>query len=376
MKKLISFIIILCFLSSGAKALELSAKSAVLIDGVTGRILYAHNCYERLPMASTTKIMTALLALEKGNPDDIVTVSNNAAYQEGSSLYLKPGEKIKLIDLVYGLMLNSGNDAAVAIAEHISGNVTDFAKLMTDRAHEIGAYNTSFKNPNGLDAEGHYTTAADLALITKVAYENTNFEKIVSTKSAKSSSETVHYMTNHNKMLSRYEGSNGVKTGFTKKSGRSLVSGAKRDGWQVIAVTINAPDDWNDHTKMLDYAFDNFKNSEVVKKGDFLGSANVNGGTYEKVDLIYKDSLFLRLSDQELSRIEINTVCSQTLDAPVKIGQVVGESVVSLDGTVMGRCQIVTNDVSPVESKKNLMDSLVTAVVEWLLLVRDNKMIV
>ena len=182
MKRIITIILICslfyaCFPVPCVSALELSAKSAVLIDGETGRVLYGYNHNDKMTMASTTKIMTALVALENGNLDDIVTVSLNAAYQEGSSMYLKIGEKIALSSLIWGLMLASGNDAAVAIAEHICGSVSAFADLMTKKAHEIGAVSTSFKNPSGLDEEGHYTTARDLAIITKKALENETFLK-------------------------------------------------------------------------------------------------------------------------------------------------------------------------------------------------------
>lgn len=376
MKKVIIAVMCILLLGTNAHALELSAHSAVLIDGETGRIIFSKNCRERLAMASTTKIMTALLALERGRPDDMVTVSDFAARQEGSSMYLKAGENISLGDLLYGLMLSSGNDAAVAIAEHVSGSVEAFAKDMSSRAMELGAYSTSFKNPSGLDDEGHYTTAADLALITKAALENEDFKKICSTKSIKISGETDRYLTNHNKMLFRYEGCIGVKTGYTKKSGRSLVSAAERDGWRVIAVTINAPDDWNDHERMLNFAYDTCSKVEIAKKRDMAGSAYVRGGNVEKVSLVYCEDLTLRLSSEEQKRLEVSTVYPDFLDAPVKIGQTIGEVVAVLDGEVLGRASIQTNDYSGIETGRDFKKSLYLAFSEWLLLARRNKMIV
>lgn len=216
MKKIICFLLAIIFLSEGAFAINLSAKSAILIDADSGRVLYEKNAYEKLPMASTTKIMTGLLACESKKIKDIVTVSAVASGTEGSSLWLKIGEKQTLENLTYGLMLKSGNDAATAIAEHLCGSVDAFALKMTMRAKEIGAKNTQFKNANGLDSDGHYTTAYDLAKISREAMKNKMFKKIVSTKNYSIPLEGEEWdraLTNHNKMLWRYEGCNGIKTG-------------------------------------------------------------------------------------------------------------------------------------------------------------------
>ena len=194
----------------------ISAKSAVLIDGVSGRVLYEHNSYEKLPMASTTKIMTGLLACESGKLNNTVKVSAFASGTEGSSLWLKIGEKLTLEELTYGLMLKSGNDAAVAIAEYLGGSIDAFALLMNKRAREIGAKNTNFVNPHGLDADGHYTTAYDLALIAREAMKNDKFREIVSTKTYSILMEGEKWdraLKNHNKLLWQYEGCTGIKTG-------------------------------------------------------------------------------------------------------------------------------------------------------------------
>lgn len=259
MKKIAALLIFSLLIMQNVLAVDLSARAAVLIDGKSGKVLFEKNKDERLPMASTTKIMTGLLACESKKMKKVVTVSPVASGTEGSSLWLEPGEKQTLENLTYGLMLRSGNDAAVAIAEYLGGSTEAFALMMNERAKKIGVQNTGFQNPNGLDAEGHFTTAYDLALISREAMKNKKFRKIVSTKSKTipwESSEWDRSLTNHNKMLWRYEGCNGIKTGFTKKSGRCLVTSAKRGKTELICVTLNAPDDWNDHTKMLDYGFE------------------------------------------------------------------------------------------------------------------------
>lgn len=265
MKKVAALLIFSLLITQNAIAVDLSARAAALIDGKSGKVLFEKNKDERLPMASTTKIMTGLLACESKKMKKIVTVSPVASGTEGSSLWLEPGEKQTLENLTYGLMLRSGNDAAVAIAEYLGGSTEAFALMMNERAKKIGVQNTGFQNPNGLDAEGHFTTAYDLALISREAMKNKKFRKIVSTKNKTipwESSEWDRSLTNHNKMLWRYEGCNGIKTGFTKKSGRCLVTSAKRGKMELICVTLNAPDDWNDHTKMLDYGFETLGTAE------------------------------------------------------------------------------------------------------------------
>ncbi len=272
MKKIFLYIFIFfIWETSVGAALEHSAEYACVMEASTGAVVYEYNGYEKHSMASTTKIMTALLALENSKPDEMVKISTNAAYQEGSSAYLAAGEQIKMIDLLYGLMLNSGNDAAVAVAEHISGTESAFAEKMTQKAHSLGAVDTSFENASGLDDENHYTTAVDLGRITCAALLSDTFREIVSQsyKEVMYSGGTLCF-SNHNKMLKRYPGCIGVKTGFTKKTGRCLVTAATRDDVTLVCVTLNAPDDWNDHTKLLDYGFDNVKNTQVVKKGQIL----------------------------------------------------------------------------------------------------------
>ncbi len=249
-----------------------SAKAACLIDAKSGAVLYSHNENIRLPMASTTKIMTALVVLENMASDTVVTVPKEVAKIEGSSIYLAPGEKITVETLLYGLMLESGNDAAYTLAVACSGSVDEFCVLMNDKARSLGLIDTHFTNPHGLHNDEHYTTAYELCVIAANALENETFRKITSTKNmyAKSSfSDAQRYFVNHNKLLRFYNGAIGVKTGFTKAAGRCLVSAAERDEERFVAVTLGDGNDWRDHTAMLDFGFDNFDTLEIASKNSF-----------------------------------------------------------------------------------------------------------
>ncbi len=315
--------VIICW-EPRVSALEVSAEYACVMLADTGEVVYEKNAYTQYPMASTTKIMTALVALESCELGDVVTVSRNASLQEGSSMYLHPGDKITMENLLYGLMLNSGNDAAVAVAEHVAGNTDAFAEKMTARAKALGAESTQFKNPNGLDAEGHYTTAYDLALITREAMRNETFRQIVSTKTKTVplvSGGAELYLGNHNKMLRMYAGANGVKTGFTKSTGRCLVSSAERDGVSVIAVTLRAPDDWNDHTRMLDDAFARYECAMVFKTGDCLRETEISG---EPVRVLVGGDVQTVCEKGAKPKAEVVVHLAEKLAGPVHEGEKIG----------------------------------------------------
>ncbi|KQB92777.1 D-alanyl-D-alanine carboxypeptidase DacB [Geobacillus sp. PA-3] len=249
-----------------------SAKSAILIEQHSGRILFAKDAHTKRRIASITKIMTAILAIESGKLDDTVTVSARAVRTEGSSIYLRQGEKMKLRDLVYGLMLRSGNDAAVAIAEHVGGSVEGFVFLMNEKAAEIGMRDTEFANPHGLDdAENHYSTAYDMALLMQYAMKNKEFRRISGTKvyraPAPPGEDGARVWRNKNKLLtSLYEYCTGGKTGYTKRAHRTLVTTASKDGIDLVAVTLDASDDWNDHIAMYEYGFSNYRIAKVSGK--------------------------------------------------------------------------------------------------------------
>lgn len=266
------FIVLLFVLYStvtfSASDIRLSAKSAILYDPYSQSFLYSKNADARLPMASTTKIMTALIAIENSQLETLVNISDKAIGTEGSSLYLKHGESMTMEDLLFGLMLRSANDAAAAIAYEISGSIEAFAEKMNEKALTMGLKDTHFTNPHGLDNNSHYTTARELAIITGEALKNDVFLKIVSTKKhiIKNADGEARLLINHNKLLNMYENTIGVKTGFTKKSGRCLVGAAERDGVRLITVTISAPDDWNDHIALFNYGFKKLKAEPLQTK--------------------------------------------------------------------------------------------------------------
>ncbi len=269
MRKIIVCILITlasCLLvSQDACALSVSAKAAVLMNAQTAAVIYSRNPDVKLPMASTTKIMTALILTENTKADNEVKITNEMVAVEGSNMGLKAGDTVTCGDLLYGLMLPSGNDAANAIAIHIAGDIKSFAKLMNKKAQQLGCINTKFVTPSGLDSDGHSTTAYDLALIARAAIESEVIRQAVSTdyKVVKTKEGRELPLSNHNKLLKLYDGAIGIKTGFTKAAGRCLVSAAKRGDTTLIAVTLNDKDDWNDHANMLDYGFSVCKSIEV-----------------------------------------------------------------------------------------------------------------
>lgn len=247
---------------------SLSAENAILIDQRTGEILFEQNAHHKQSVASITKIMTAIIAIESGQMDDVTKASRNAIHTEGSSIYLEEGEKMNMTDLVYGLMLRSGNDASIAIAEHIGGSEEGFVFLMNEKARWLGMTNTNFDNPHGLEEENHYSTAYDMALLMQYAMNNPEFQTISNTTMY--TAETRSYgWKNKNKLLTQlYEYSTGGKTGYTRVAGRTLVSTAESNGKKLIAVTLNAPDDWNDHIQLFTYGFSQVKTHSHDKQSE------------------------------------------------------------------------------------------------------------
>lgn len=308
---------------------NISAKSAIAIEASTGRILYEKNPNEKVPMASTTKIMTAIVALEQNLMDDTVIVSNNAAWTGGSSVNLKSGDEIELSELMYGLMLNSGNDAAVAIAEHTSGTVLEFAKLMNEKAKELGAFNTNFVTPHGLDSPEHYSTAYDMAIITKYALNNPTLRKLVSTShyTMEFKNGKTKELSNTNPLLSFYQGANGVKTGYTGLAGKCLVASAKRDDMEIIAVLLGDPSSKariNDSVKILDYCFNNYKLYDLRELYPLNFSITIKKGICSNVKPIYQSSLFLPLTDIEKNNIITRKILRENITAPLEINEPLG----------------------------------------------------
>ena len=331
-RRIASMLLCLSFISSilqintrASSDFSVNAKAAVVYDAENGTLLYAKNENARLPMASTTKIMTALIAIERENLNKKIEVDPRAVGVEGSSAYLREGEEFTLRDLLYALMLRSANDAAEAIAYAIAGSVEEFAVLMNEKAALLGLRNTNFTNPHGLDDGKHYTTALELAKITAVALEYPEFCEIVSTKTKKVEKEDItRLFANHNKLLARYEGCIGVKTGYTQKSGRCLVSAAERDGIRLIAVTLSCPDDWREHEKMLDFGFSQLEKVTVLSNGKFMRSAIVKDGVTSSAKLgIDSDIIITKKKSDDLPKIDIDI--PQILNAPVTIGDTVGK---------------------------------------------------
>jgi serine-type D-Ala-D-Ala carboxypeptidase (penicillin-binding protein 5/6) len=312
-----------------------SAKSAILIEATTGRILFEQNANEKKPMASTTKVMTALLALESCDLDETVVVSENASGVGGSSIWLSVGEHMCMSDMLFGLMLSSGNDAAVAIAEHVAGSVDEFVAMMNAKAKEIGAYNTNFVNPNGLPADGHYTTAYDLSLICAYAMRNPYFCEIVKTQYKTipwEGHEWDRVVKNKNKLLWNYEGGNGIKTGYTDAAGKCLCAAAQRDGMQLITVVLDAPDMFNDCTRLLDYGFENYEYRTLVSSGEFMGDVNVAHGMEDGFKVYTQQDVAYPLTEEEYGRVQKKVYIEGTVDAPITEGQLVGTIDIWLDG--------------------------------------------
>lgn len=314
----------------------LSAEKAIVLDAATGRVLYEKNADERSLIASTTKIMTALVVCQHCNVLDRVKIPAEAVGIEGSSMYLTEGEVLTVQELLYGLMLRSGNDAAVALAIYCGGTVEGFAELMNDKARELGLENTHFVNPNGLDAPDHHSTARDLAVLTAYAMEDPIFAQTVG---AKTVTLGQRVLTNHNKLLWQLDGCEGVKTGYTKAAGRILVSSASRDGRRLICVTINAPDDWLDHKTLLEQGFVGFAVRELVAQGEVLGYRHILGGDGTHVPLVAAEGFSYALAEGEQPQIVLSPQYFSY--APVTGGRPEGTAYVVLGGQVVGEIPLV-----------------------------------
>ncbi|WP_157406220.1 D-alanyl-D-alanine carboxypeptidase family protein [Neobacillus drentensis] len=340
-------------------SVSVSAASAVLIEQKSGRILYEKDAYTKRRIASITKIMTAKLAIESGKMNQYVKVSEQATRAEGSSVYLKPGEKIKLKDLVYGLMLRSGNDTAVAIAEYVGGSVEGFAYLMNLKAKEIGMLNTHFSNPHGLDDhENHYSTAYDMAVLMRYAMQDKTFKKISGTKVYRAANPTEDWdrvWKNKNRLLTKYKYTTGGKTGFTKRAKRTLVTTATKGDMNLIAVTLNGPDDWNDHISMYESGFKEFDMAEVLSKGKIEGVKN----KYYKNRLYVKKAIVYPVTTEEMDLFSIKYKLNKPIkkfDEDKKTDEVVGKAVVYLDGRVIKETPIYYQNMP--EPNKGLLNSV------------------
>ena len=348
-------------LATGVCALDISAERAIVIEYDSQDIIYQKNAFDKAPMASTTKIMTAIIAIENYPLDKKIRIPSEAVGVEGSSIYLKDGEVLTMRELLYALLLESANDVASAIAITVGGDTEHFADLMNQKASELGLKGTHFCNPHGLDDENHYTTAHDLAIIARYAMGLDDFRKIVSTykKEIPLGDDGTRYLINHNKLLKGYEGAIGVKTGFTKKSGRCLVSCAEKDGVCLIAVTLNAPNDWNDHKRMLDYGFERYECINLAMVGDYSLSLNCVNGIKSSVLCSNLDNLSITIEKGKSSNLKAVFEADRFLFAPVSKGDLVGKIVYYLDDVKIASLDIyATESVKSINYKKSIFERI------------------
>ena len=359
---IVSFACNFSFASAQGKP-DVSAVSAALMVVDTGELLFEKDAYTRRPMASTTKIMTSLIALEEQTPQREITVSADMIQVEGTSMGLLDGDRVTLKTLVYGMLLQSGNDAANVTAIAGGGSVENFVRRMNERAREIGMKDTVFETPSGLDSENHASTAYDMALLGCTAMKNPEFVSICSQRSA-----AVYYgnppyrrtLTNHNRLLWSYEGAIGIKTGFTKKSGRCLVSAAERDGVCLVAVTLNAPNDWNDHKAMFDYGFSLMERRQIDYDISSL-FLKVTGGERDRVGVELAETPTAVMHRDDDAEIRQEIFIKRFEYAPVEKGEVIGKVVYSMGENEIALCDIVSKEYCAremPEKKETFLDKI------------------
>ena len=345
MKKIFAALGVLCALFSGlttqtqaAEVPAVSAASALLMDGESGRILFSHNANEPRAIASITKLMTALVAAEYfgGDLSRTVTIRPGWTGIEGTSLYLKPGEELTCQTLLYGLLLQSGNDAAVALAEICAGDTETFVDWMNQRATDLGMTGTHFSDPNGLGDENHYSTALDMAKLGLACLENETVAPILATRSITLEGRSF---TNHNKLLWQYPGCTGMKTGYTRQAGRTLVSSAQREGQTIICVTLDDGNDWADHTALLDYGFETWPRQELARAGEVLGTVPVEGSLLRQAPVTVREPLGFPLREGEKVTAEVQL--PETAQAPIHAGEIAGSVTFRLGDRQVGQAYLV-----------------------------------
>ena len=352
--------ILMLALSINALAYDVSAKHAYVCEFDTGSTVFAKNENIRVSMASTTKIMTAIVAIENFPLDKVVKIPKEAVGIEGSSIYLQEGECLIFEDLLYALLLESANDAAVAIAITVSGSVDDFVQLMNDKAKELGLVDTHFTNPHGLDNESHYTTARELSKIACYAMKNPIFADIASTykRVIPLNNDGSRILVNHNKLLRSYDGAIGIKTGFTKKSGRCLVSCAEKGGVKLLCVTINAPSDWADHKNLLDYGFTQFKNIKLAESGEYILSLDVINGKKSSILCTNFHNLDVTLPINNIN-ISASYEATRLLPAPVRQGDLVGKIIFKNNNEEIASLNIYAlESVKEIKYKKSFFERI------------------
>ena len=342
---------------------NISAKAAVLVDAETGEVLYKKNIHEKRPPASTTKIMTGILAIKLGNLNDKVITSSRAANEGGSSIYLERGEVLTLKELIYGLLIKSGNDAAVSIAEYTAGSVENFAHLMNQKAVEVGALNTNFKNPNGLPQNGHLTTAYDLAQITRYALENEFFSDVVATSQKRISwpgNNWDRILSNTNRLLKLSDTIDGVKTGYTNRAGKCLVASETRDGQRLISVLLKSNNVWNESQALLDYGFENYTQHKLVEKNQLLHEFKLNEknklGLKAAKDLSFVTSKFEEINVKRKIDLEEN------FSLPILKGEKLGVLSFYKNEQLLGKVDLVADREVSDSRFRRFINNLISAI--------------
>lgn len=337
MKRAVCILIALLFLPVCVHAV--SAEAYIAVDALTGTVLAEQNADQRHLIASTTKLATAVTVLSLVSLDDTVTISDAATRVNGSSMYLKPSAKVTVRTLLYGLLLESGNDAALALAEYAGhGSVDDFVEKMNELASSLGLSNTHFTNPHGLDHEDHYSTARDLAVLAVYAMNDERIRAITSTRDYRAEGYVLH---NHNRLLCSIEGAEGVKTGFTKAAGRCLISSVKRGGRRVIIVTLHAPDDWNDHRLLYEEAFAGMTERGYLEEGELVAHLRVQSGASGVIGVRASTGIAMNLTDEEAARVKLRLYLPWFVYAPVEAGSAAGRAELTLDGRVLAASPLV-----------------------------------
>lgn len=345
----------LVFLPGHDQGPPVYAGASALIESNSGAVLFAKNEEERRAPASTTKMMTAIVALEKGNLDQIVTISRRAAGTPGSSLYLRAGERITIRELLKGMMLQSGNDGSMAVAEGISGDMESFVALMNRKSKEIGALNTNFRNPHGLRAPSHYTTALDLALIARYGLAKPQFADLVSRKNAiiKWAEQSREMgVTNTNRLLWSLEGADGVKTGTTNEAGHCLVASATRDGKQLVAVVLNSKNRWGDCARLLEYGFQKFSIVKIASQQKAVCRLNVENGRYGKIKLYPRRDLVAVVRKGQENNLEKKVeIFKNPVVAPLKPGNILGRIGYQYQGAMVEWIDLINRDPAPARKR-------------------------